>query len=63
MNFSQRTLGSRELDITMNGMNSFFDLPRQVFCLTYLEDNQTQNPDSLGSLEGRLLDYLSVLLS
>ncbi|KAG8267861.1 hypothetical protein J6590_041778 [Homalodisca vitripennis] len=40
-----------ELDTTANRMNCYIDLPQQVFSLTYLDDNATQNPESLNSLE------------
>lgn len=35
-----------------NHMNFYFDLGHQKFSLTYLEENDTQNPDSLQVLEG-----------
>uniref|UniRef100_A0A1B6G8E8 Centromere protein L n=1 Tax=Cuerna arida TaxID=1464854 RepID=A0A1B6G8E8_9HEMI len=40
-----------ELDTTANRMNCYIDLPQQVFSLTYLDENATQNPESLNCLE------------
>lgn len=44
-----------ELDGTAHHMNCYIDLGHKKFSLTYLEENDTQNPDSLQVLEGELL--------
>jgi len=38
-------------DLSYSNLNCFIDLPKQFFNLTYIDENDTQNPDSLASLQ------------
>uniref|UniRef100_A0A1B6L7Y6 Centromere protein L n=1 Tax=Graphocephala atropunctata TaxID=36148 RepID=A0A1B6L7Y6_9HEMI len=40
-----------DLDRTANRLNCYIEMPRQVFSLTYLDADATQNPESLNCLE------------